>query len=111
MLDDENYVLDPESVKLLLTFDPIPGKREAYFHYVLGEFIPTLEHLGLKMCEAWHTAYGSYPLRLTGFLADDRETLERVINSDDFLVMEDKLQEYVVNYVRRVVPMRVGFQF
>jgi len=115
MLNDESYDSnhdrDHDSVKLLLSFDPIPGKREAYFRYVLGEFIPTLEHLGLKMCEAWHTAYGSYPLRLTGFLADDTETLQRVINSDDFLVMEDKLQEYVVNYVRRVVPMRVGFQF
>ena len=43
-------------VKLLLAYDPIPDKREAYFNYVLGEFVPALEHLGLTMSEAWHTA-------------------------------------------------------
>lgn len=102
---------DQESVKLLLSFDPLPGKREAYFQYVLGEFIPTLEHLGLQMCEAWHTAYGAYPLRLTGFLAPDRATLGDILASQDFLELELKLQEFVSNYRRRVVPMRKRFQF
>jgi hypothetical protein len=102
---------DQESVKLLLSFDPLPGKREAYFQYVLGEFIPTLEHLGLQMCEAWHTAYGAYPLRLTGFMAPDRATLGDILASQDFLEMELKLQEFVSNYQRRVVPLRKRFQF
>ncbi len=100
-----------ESVKLLLSFDPLPGKREAYFHYVLGEFIPTLEHLGLQMCEAWHTAYGAYPLRLTGFLASDRDTLEGILTSHDFKDLETRLQEFVINYQRRIVPMKKRFQF
>ena len=51
---------DDRRVKLLLTYDPLPENREAYFNYVLGEFVPALEHLGLTMSEAWHTAYGSY---------------------------------------------------
>lgn len=102
---------EQESVKLLLSFDPLPGKREAYFHYVLGEFIPTLEHLGLQMCEAWHTAYGAYPLRLTGFLAQDRDTLEHILTSHDFKEMETRLQEFVINYQRRIVPMKKRFQF
>lgn len=102
---------DQDSVKLLLSFDPLPGKREAYFRYVLGEFIPTLEHLGLQMCEAWHTAYGAYPLRLTGFLASDRATLGDILASEDFLELEQKLQDFVSNYRRRVVPLRKRFQF
>src|SRR3989337_2429568 len=61
-----------DSVKLLLTYDPLPKHREEYFRYVLGEFVPALENLGLTLCEAWHTAYGEYPLRLTGFIAEDR---------------------------------------
>ncbi len=102
---------EQESVKLLLSFDPLPGKREAYFHYVLGEFIPTLEHLGLQMCEAWHTAYGAYPLRLTGFLASDQDTLEGILTSHDFKDLETRLQEFVINYQRRIVPMKKRFQF
>ena len=103
--------MEQESVKLLLSFDPLPGKREAYFQYVIGEFIPTLEHLGLQMCELWHTAYGAYPLRLTGFLASDRDTLSDILSSEGFLDMELRLQEFVSNYQRRIVPMRKRFQF
>jgi hypothetical protein len=102
---------EQDPVKLLLSFDPLPGKREAYFHYVLGEFVPTLEHLGLQMCEAWHTAYGAYPLRLTGFLASDRDTLEDILTSHDFKDLETRLQEFVINYQRRIVPMKKRFQF
>jgi hypothetical protein len=100
-----------KAFKLLLSFDPIPERREAYFHYVLGEFVPTLEHLGLRMCEAWHTAYGAYPLRLTGFFAPDRNTLESILSSEDFIELEEKLQDYVINYQKRVVPMSRSFQF
>jgi hypothetical protein len=98
-------------VKLLLTFDPTPERREEYFRYVLGEFIPALEHLGLKMAEAWHTAYGEYPLRLTGFIAPDRDTMLEVLESKAFKDLEARLQEYVVNYRRRIVPVRRRFQF
>ncbi len=98
-------------LKLLLTYDPIPERREEYFNYVLGEFVPTLEHHGLTMCEVWHTAYGSYPLRLAGFLAPDGETMARVLDSDLFRTLETRLQDYVANYRRRVVPLRRRFQF
>ena len=103
--------IDSLSVKLLLIYDPLPEHREEYFRYVLGEFFPAMENLGLTLCEAWHTAYGRYPLRLTGFLADSRETLESVLESDDFLELEGRLQEYVVNYRRKIVRQDPRFQF
>lgn len=102
---------DGRSVKLLLTFDPIPERREEYFRYVLGEFVPALEQLGLTMCEAWHTAYGEYPLRLTCFIAADRAAMESVLASDDFRRLESRLLTYVHNYRRRLVPVRRRFQF
>ena len=100
-----------QPVKLLLTFDPIPEKRDDYFQFVLGEFVPALEHLGLQMSEVWHTAYGSYPLRLAGFLAPDREILDRIMASQEYQDLEQQLLEYVENYSRRVVPLRRSFQF
>lgn len=97
--------------KLILTYDPIPEQREAYFRYVLGEFVPTMEQLGLRMCESWHTAYGPYPLRLQGFTAVDGDAMARILDSRDFKELEKRLQEYVVNYRRRVVPRKKTFQF
>jgi hypothetical protein len=107
----ETDSMSRHTVKLLLSFDPVPELQEDYFHYVLGEFVPTLEHLGLRMCEAWHTAYGAYPLRLTGFSAPDRTTMDNILSSEDFKMLEKKLLDYVDNYERRVVPMRRKFQF
>ncbi|OGT25002.1 MAG: hypothetical protein A2Z17_07680 [Gammaproteobacteria bacterium RBG_16_66_13] len=104
-------MIDDGRVKLLLAYDPIPDRREAYFNYVLGEFVPALEHLGLTMSEAWHTAYGAYPLRLAGFVASDRQQLEEVLASERFQVLEARLQEFVVNYTRRVVSCRTLFQY
>ncbi len=102
---------DHNPVKLLLTYDPIPEHREAYFRYVLGEFVPAMEQMGLTMCDSWYTAYGAYPLRLTGFIAPDMDTLDHILSSSTFKVLEARLQELVVNYARRVVPRSSRFQF
>ena len=102
---------DDSPVILLLTYDPMPDRREAYFSFVLGEFVPEMERLGLKMSEAWHTAYGDYPLRLTGFIAPDQTTMDFAVGSPDFQGLEQRLQDFVVNYQRRVAPLRRRFQF
>ncbi len=102
---------DGRAVKLLLIYDPVVERREDYFHFALGEFVPAMEHLGLTICEVWHTAYGDYPLRLVGFLAPDRDTLDQVLSSDDFQRLESKLLKHVDNYQRRIVPLRNRFQF
>ena len=97
--------------KLIITYDPVSEQREEYFHFLLGEFVPTLEQMGLKMCEAWHTAYGEYPLRLTAFIAQDDLDLEEVIDSDAFHALEGRLLHFVSNYHRRLVAQNNGFQF
>ena len=99
------------AVKLIITYDPVPERREAYFRYVLGEFVPALEQMGLTLNEAWHTAYGEYPLRMSGFLASDERTMEGILNSQEFRELEARLQEYVINYSRRVVSCNSSFQF
>jgi hypothetical protein len=70
-----------------------------------------MEQMGLRMCESWHTAYGSYPLRLQGFTAEDNDAMAQILNSRDFKELEERLQEYVINYQRRVVLRKKTFQF
>lgn len=111
MAIDRNEACKQAKKKLLLTYDPIPERREAYFQYVLGEFVPALEQMGLSLCEAWHTAYGSYPLRLNGFIAIDETDIEEILASEDFIELEERLQEFVINYNRRVVHYSSSFQF
>lgn len=111
MAVDRDEAYKQAKKKLLLTYDPISEQREAYFQYVLGEFVPALEQMGLSLCETWHTAYGSYPLRLSGFIAIDETSIEDILASEDFIELEARLQNYVANYKRRLVHYSSNFQF
>jgi hypothetical protein len=102
---------DHGQVKLLVTYDVSEARQEDYFQFVLGEFVPGVQNLGLHMTVAWHTAYGDYPLRLAGFVAQDYATMVTILNDATFLGLEERLQEYVVNYRRRIVQLKSGFQW
>ena len=101
---------DPR-VKMLLAYDVVPELQQAYYEFVLGEMIPSAQSMGLVLSEAWHTAYGDYPIRLNGFVAKDRTTLESILKSPEWQQLETKLKRFVVDFNRKIVPYRDGFQF
>ncbi|MBI4790845.1 MAG: hypothetical protein HY782_27765 [Chloroflexi bacterium] len=85
--------------------------QENYMRFVLNDFIPTLDRLGLSNVGVWHTAYGNYPIRLLVFVAKDSAAMQRALGSSDFVEIEDKLKTFVTDYTRRVVPFDERFQF
>jgi hypothetical protein len=98
-------------VKMLIEYDIVPELQQAYYEFVLGELIPAAQGLGLVLSEAWHTAYGDYPVRLNGFVARDRATLDRILAGSDWRQLEDKLKRFVTSYHKKIVTFRDGFQF
>lgn len=104
--------LDPQRVKLILTYDIRPEVQDSYFQFMLGELVPAVQSAGLHMSGAWHTAYGNYPVRLVEFIADDYETLRDVLDGPLWDDLESRLQEYVTDYTKKVVRLRDDyFQF
>jgi hypothetical protein len=102
----------PQRVKLILTYDIIGETQDRYYQYMLGEMVPAVQSLGLYMSGAWHTAYGDYPVRLVEFIANDKAALEDVLDGPTWQKLEARLQQYVVNYNRKVVRLRDDqFQF
>ena len=72
------------TVKVLMTWD-IDGERDqAYFEFVIGEFIPGAQRLGLQIAEAWATIYGSYPQIQVGLLASDADQARKVLESEEW---------------------------
>jgi hypothetical protein len=98
-------------VKLLIAYSVRPAREEAYYRFMSGEFLPGAQGIGLVMVEAWQTAWGDYPDRLMGMIADNPEVLEQILGSQDWREMKHKLAEYVKDYREQVVPYRNGFQF
>jgi len=98
-------------MKLLLAYN-IKSNREAeYYRYVLGEFLPTLQDVGLMMVEGWHTAYGDYPIRLLVFRAQDGTDMREILNTPQWQDGKEKLLKLVRDYEERLVPAKNIFQF
>ncbi|HLF25224.1 MAG TPA: hypothetical protein VJG32_02715 [Anaerolineae bacterium] len=98
-------------VKLLISYDILDDNQQTYYQYVVGEFLPQAQAIGLALIDAWHTAYGDYPARLLSFVARDRATLDAILQRDEWRQLEEKLHTFVVDYQRKIVPYRDRFQF
>ncbi len=99
------------TVKLLMTWDIAPEHEQEYFEFVIGEWIPGIQRMGLEPTEAWATIYGEYPQIQVALLAPNLPEAQRVLNSMDWTHLRDQLFTVVKNYSYKVVPAKAGFQF
>ena len=98
-------------VKVIMTWDIAAERDQEYFEFVIGEFVPGVQRLGLQPSEAWATIYGAYPQIQVGLLAPDEVQARRILASADWVLLQERLFTYVKNYSYKVVPARNGFQF
>jgi len=97
-------------VKLLLTYNVNDGVGEEYRQFVLGEFLPAVQRMGLAVTEVWLTTYGDYPERQTELVSRDEDTMWRILTSEEWQELEERLREYVNDFGRKIVPYQPGFQ-
>lgn len=97
-------------MKLLMSWDIKTGREQAYFEFIVREFAPGLMRLGLQPTEAWYTVFGDGPQILTGGVTTDMESMERILTSEDWTALRDKLLGYVANFSYKVVPANGSFQ-
>jgi hypothetical protein len=97
-------------IKLLMSWNIRAGRETEYFEFVVKEFAPGLIRLGLQPTEAWYTLYGKCPQILTGSVADDLETIQRILGSEEWQELNNRLGEYVTDYKHKVVRATGAFQ-
>ena len=99
------------AVKLLMTWDIAGERDQEYFEFVISEFIPGIQRVGLEPIEAWATIYGNYPQIQVAMLAPDIVSAQRILDSADWQSLRERLFGFVKNYSCKLVPARGGFQF
>lgn len=97
-------------VKLLLSWDIKPDLEHEYFEFVVREFVPGITKLGIQTIDAWYTLYGECSQILTAGVTEDSKTMLRILESEGWYTLENKLLDYVENLERKVVPASAGFQ-
>ena len=98
------------AVKLLMTWDILPGREQEYFEFVVRDFIPALQRLGMEPSDAWFTMYGEKPQILTGVRMSSINSLQKILDSTDWQHLTEQLLDYVENFEYKVVQARSGFQ-
>lgn len=98
------------SVKILMSWDILPGREEDYFEFHIRKFVPALEKLGLKLSEAWLTVYGKHPRLTAEAVMPNFNAAQRILNSTEWDNLGMQLDELVENFDYKVIPARTGFQ-
>jgi hypothetical protein len=99
------------AVKLIMTWDIIPEHEQEYFEFVVREFIPGVQRMGLELRDAWATVYGNHPQILVGAVLPSAAKARQVLHSPEWKNLYGQLQEFVSNYSEKIVEAKTGFQF
>jgi hypothetical protein len=96
--------------KLLMRWDVRPETESEYFEFLVHEFIPGLNKLGISDIQVWYTQYGDCEQKLASGIANNREKMQDALTSQTWDQLNDKLQDFVDNFSQKVIPATGGFQ-
>jgi len=98
------------AVKLLMNWDILPGREQEYFEFVVRDFIPAMQRLGMEPSDAWFTMYGDEPQIMVSAQMPSASSLQRILGSEDWKNLTQQLLDYVENFKYKIVQARSGFQ-
>jgi hypothetical protein len=98
------------TVKLLMTWDILPGREQEYFEFVVRDFIPGVQRLGLEPSDAWFTMYGDQPQIMAAIQSSTITNLQSVLDSPEWEELTRQLLDYVEDLEYKIVRARPGFQ-
>lgn len=89
--------------RLMLIYDINPQHHNRYYRFMLGEFVPAMQKMGMHMIYAWQVISDDLPERQVEFVCEGEDVARGVLNGGTFLTMEKQLQEYTQRYRRKLV--------
>lgn len=98
------------AVKLIMTWNILPGREQDYFEFVVRDFIPGMQRLGLEPSDAWYTLYGEQPQIIVAAQMQTLIDLNKVLESSDWQDLIKLLMDYVKDFEYKIVSARAGFQ-
>jgi len=98
------------AIKILMTWDILPGREQEYFEFVVRDFIPAVQRMGMEPSDAWFTMYGNQPQILAAMQMPSISAFQNALESDEWKDLTSHLLEYVENLDYKIVQARSGFQ-
>ncbi len=98
------------TIKLLMTWDIKEGREQEYFEFVVRDFMPGLQQMGMEPTDAWFTMYGDDPQILAAVQIPNMSALRKLLGLKEWDELTQRLLDYVDNFDYKVVEARSGFQ-
>ena len=95
-----------DTVKFNQMWDLIGSKKE-YGRYVIDEFYPLLEDMGISVAREWEVLIGDGPSIICEGRAKDINSLLRNLQSKKFQEAKLKLKQFVENYESRILTFHI----
>lgn len=99
-----------QPIKLVMTWDITPEHEQEYFEFVIREYIPGLQRIGCELTDAWATVYGSQPQITVGAVIPTGIKARQVLQSEEWSLLNTRLQDFIQNFTLKVVEAKSGFQ-
>jgi len=99
------------AAKLILTWDIKPNHEQEYFEFVVREFLPDVQKFGFTLSDAWVTVFGDQPQILVGATMENVSGIKKIIQSEAWGLLIEKLMQYVVDFNEKIVLANGNFQF
>lgn len=98
------------AAKLIMRWDVNPETESEYFEFLVHEFIPGLNKLGISDIQVWYTQYGDCEQKLATGIASSTDKMQDALRSQSWQKLNGKLQEFVDNFNQKVISATGGFQ-
>jgi hypothetical protein len=85
------------------SWDIARGREKEYTDFVLGEYLPEMQRIGLQVLGGFHVVAGAGPNISAVTAADDLQSLDRALDTDDFPRITAYFQRFIVNYNSRLL--------
>ena len=81
----------------------ISEKREPYGKYIVKEFIPGMNSLGIHVVAGWVVLVGAYSEIFVEGMSNDLDIIEQALRNPKFTKLKDGLLQYVKDYKTKIL--------
>lgn len=91
-----------------MTWDIQSGKEQDYVEFAVSEFGPAMVRLGLQITDVWYTMAGEGPQIVVAGNMESADEVEKLLATEEFGELREKLLQYVEDLKWRVTRPRQG---
>jgi hypothetical protein len=83
-------------------WDVRPGRFDDYSDFIMQEYNPTIEKIGIKLLGGYYVAVGEGPRIVAVGTVEEQDYLRKILSTDEYRLIASKLMHYVCRYSGRL---------